>query len=107
MDEAGRAPGLKFLKLPAGLAPTRSAAAVRPAAAIAATAAALGLRTRFIDVERAALNFAAVQAGNGAVRLGGVGHFDERKTARPAGITVSDKIDTFNVAISGKQPTDG
>jgi hypothetical protein len=80
------------------------AAAATKAATPAATALSLG--TRFINIERAAIDFTAVQASDGAVRLSGFSHFDERKPARSAGIAVGDKIDTLNVSVRSKQLTD-
>jgi len=92
--------------LPARLAPAGSAAAVGSAATKAAAAAAVVLGTRLVNVERAAVDFTAVQAGDGAIRIGGFGHFDKRKTTRPAGIPIRDQIDTFDVAVRRKQRSD-
>ena len=77
--------------LPAGLAPLTA-----ETAAVSATAATLGLGTRFIDVQRAAFEIRAVQAGDSPVGFLGVAHLDKRKAAGTAGITIRNQIDTVD-----------
>jgi len=79
--------------LPARLAPLTS----ETAAVSAATT--LGLRTSLIDVQRAAFEIRTVQAGDGPVGFLCVAHFDKRKAAGAAGITIRNQIDTINCSI--------
>ena len=56
-------------------------------------------RTRFIHVQRAAVQFGAVEAGDGRFGFIGVGHFHEGEAARLAGGPVGYDTDTFHGAI--------
>jgi hypothetical protein len=99
--------------LPAGLSPrTRSAAAASttPTAATgasataatgasAATTAAATLRAGFVDIERASIQIGAVESRDRLVRLGAIGHFDERKAARTARIPIGHHADAFHVPV--------
>jgi hypothetical protein len=101
------------LRLPAGLTPPRTAATATAGTATAATAettataATLGFGASFIDIQRAAVKFLAIEGGNRPVGLGGVRHFDECETARAAGVPIGDQVDTFYVPVRLKEPTDG
>jgi hypothetical protein len=89
-----------------GLLPARFAPLTAETAAASATAAALGLGTSFIDVQRATFEIRAIQAGNRAVGFVGVAHFHKRKTAGAAGITIRYQIDTIHGSIPFKHGTD-
>ncbi len=62
----------------------------------AATAAIAFLRSRHIHFESAATDFRSIQRGNGFVRLGIIAHLDETKSARAAGIAISNDTDTVH-----------
>jgi hypothetical protein len=68
-------------------------------AACATAAAALAFGTSFIDVQCAAFESRAVQAGDGPVGFLGVAHFDKRKAAGTACITVCYEIHSINCSI--------
>jgi hypothetical protein len=102
--------------LPAGLAALArstttttagTAAAAATTEAAATTAAALGLRPSLVDVERTAIEIGSIERRNRAVRFGGVRHFDERKTARAAGIAVGYEVYTIHLSVGLKERTDG
>src|ERR1022692_898164 len=78
-----------------------------PAEAAATTAAALGFRPSLVDIERTAIEIGTIEGRNGAVRFGGVRHFDERKTARAAGVAVGYEVDTIHLSVGLKERTDG
>ena len=80
--------------LPARLAPLTT-----ETAAVSATAATLDLGAGFIDVQCAAFEIRAVQAGYSPVGFLAVAHFDKRKAAGAAGITIRNQIDTINGSI--------
>jgi hypothetical protein len=86
--------------LPAGFppAPRRTAA---PAALVAETPAAsatatLGFRTGFVHIDGPAPEHGSVEGSDGAVRFGGIRHFDEGKSARLAGVAVADQADPID-----------
>jgi hypothetical protein len=80
--------------LSAGLAPLTTETAT-----VSAPAATLALGPGFIDVEGAAFEIRAVQAGDGPVGLLGAAHFDKCKAAGSSGITIRHQIDTINCSI--------
>jgi hypothetical protein len=80
--------------LPARLAPLTT-----ETAAVSATAAVRRLGAGFIDVQCAAFEIHAVQAGDSPVGFFGVAHFDKRKAAGAAGITIRNQVDTVNCSI--------
>ena len=88
------AAGLKGC-LPARLAPLMSVTA-----AVSSTAATLDLGTSFIDVQCAAFEIRSVQASDGPVGFLSFAHFDKRKAAGAAGITIRHQIDTINGSIT-------
>jgi len=99
---AVRRPPLKVV-LPARFAPL----ATETAGVSATTAKSLVLGTSFIDVQRAAPEIGAVQAGDGPVGFLGIAHFDKRKAAGAAGKTIRHQIDTIYRSIPFKHRTDG
>ena len=111
---AGRRTSLIWGSLPAGLAAlarsatttTARTATTTATAEAAATAAALGFRPRLIDIERTAIKISAIECCNCAIRLGGVRHFNERKTARAAGVTVGYQVDSVHLSVGLKERTD-
>src|SRR5450755_2055531 len=114
---AGRRTSCIWGALPAGLAAlarsttattTAGTATATPATeAAATTAAALGFRPSLVDIERTAIEIGTIQGRNGAVRFGGVRHFDERKSARAAGVAVGYEVDTIHLSVGLKERTDG
>jgi hypothetical protein len=58
------------------------------------------------EADRAAVEISSIQRRNRAVRFSGVRHFDERKTARAAGVTVGYQIDTVHLSVRLKERTD-
>ena len=90
--------------LPARFAPL---AAETAAVATTATAATLGLGAGFIDVQCAAFEIRAVQAGDCPIGFLGIAHFDKRKAAGAAGITICNQIDTINSSIPLENGTNG
>jgi hypothetical protein len=75
--------------------------------AAATTAAALGFGPSLVDIERTAIEISSIERRNRAVRFGGVRHFDERKTARAAGVAVGYEVDTVHLSVGLKERTDG
>src|SRR4051794_33757625 len=114
---AGRRNSLESAPLPAGLAArTASTTATTPAAGpaattaateAAATATALGFGPSFVNIERTAIEICSIERRDRAIRFGGVRHFDERKPARTAGVTVGYQVDTVHLSVRLKERTDG
>jgi len=88
------AAGLKGC-LPARLAPLMSVTA-----AVSSTAATLDPGTSFIDVQCAAFEIRSVQASDGPVGFLSFAHFDKRKAAGAARLTIRHQIDTINGSIT-------
>jgi hypothetical protein len=77
------------------------------AAEAAATAAgAFRLRSRFIDVQRSAIQVHTVDGGNCPLALAIVCHFHEAKAASLTSVPVGDDVDTVNSSVVFKQRTD-
>ena len=113
---AGRRTSYFPVALPAGLAAlarsattTTARTATTTASAEAATtaAAALGFRPSLIDIECTAIKISTIERRNCAIRFSGVRHFNERKTARAAGVTVGYQVDTVHLSVRLKERTDG
>jgi hypothetical protein len=81
--------------LPAGL--------LKSAFAATAFAAALAFGTRFVDIQRAAVEVSAVQRGDGVFGFVPVGHFDESESARLSGHAISDYVDALDSAVWGEK----
>jgi hypothetical protein len=111
---AGRRTSCFSGALPAGLAAlarsatttTARTATTTASAEAAATAAALGFRPSLINIERTAIKICTIEGRNRAIRFSGVRHFDERKTARTAGVAVGYQVDTVHLSIRLKERTD-
>jgi hypothetical protein len=87
------------MRLPTGpLAPAISAGAEAPRTA--ATPGWLG--TRFVYVQRPAMEIGAIQLGDGGLGCRRVGHFDEGETARLARVPVGDEIHALHAAVSSE-----
>ena len=84
-----------------------TAAAEAASTAAAAAEAAIRLRPRFVDIQRAAVHGVAIESGNRLIRLPFVFHFDERETARTAGVTIRHDPGAIDLAIPFKQAADG
>lgn len=74
-----------------------------PAAAGSARTAAIGLGTRFVDVQRPSAELFPVEGSNGFLGLGGVGHFYKCKSSRTTRVTISDHADLIDLAMRLKQ----
>src|SRR6266404_6297349 len=66
---------------------------------LAAAESAGGLRARFVDIQRSAVEFLAVQAGNGTVRIRRDAHLDKAETFRLTGIAVGNDIDALDSSV--------
>jgi hypothetical protein len=88
-----------------GTSATTARTATTAAGSTAATepAAALGLGTGLVDVEGAATEFFSVQGRNRLLRFSGIRHFDESKSARSAGVPVSDNTYLIDFSVGLKQ----
>src|SRR5579864_952607 len=85
----------------------RLPAFVATAAATTATGAAIGLRACFVDVQRSAIQFSAIQFGDGAIRIRVGAHLDESEPSGLAGIPVSDDVYAFHGSISLEHGSNG
>jgi hypothetical protein len=65
--------------------------------------AALGLRTRLINIQCAPAEFLAIEGRDGFLSFGGVRHLDEGKSARTARVSVSDNADLIQFSVWLKQ----
>jgi hypothetical protein len=74
-----------------------------PTAAAGSAGTALGLGTRFVDIQCASAEFFAIQSGDGFFGFRGVGHFDKCESSRASGVTVSDHADLIDFAMGFKQ----
>lgn len=70
--------------------------------AVAAATTALGLGTRFVHVDRAAIHVAAVQAIDCRLGCRAVCHFDECETAGLTRVTVGDDVYALHAAVLGE-----
>ena len=80
-----------------------AAAVTTTAAASTAAAAALGLRTGFIHIERAAIEFGAVQLRESGFGIALFRHFDEGEAAGLPCVTIGDDADALNGAVLGER----
>jgi hypothetical protein len=69
------------------------------AAATAAAKAAVGFGTRFIDVQRAATQVAAIQLSDRAIRFRVAAHLDESESLRLPGVAIRDDADALDRAV--------
>src|SRR5688500_11696557 len=75
-------------------------------AATAAVAAAIGLGTRFVDVESAAVEISAVQAVDRGCAFGIHAHLHESESTRAARITIRDDVYAIHSAVRFEHGTD-
>jgi hypothetical protein len=73
------------------------------AATTATAAGALGLGARFIDIQRAAIQFLAIQACDGAIRFRVGAHLDKSKPSRLTGIPIRYDAHALDGTISLEQ----
>jgi hypothetical protein len=73
------------------------------AAIASATSTAFYLRTRFIYIERASANLAAVESGYRFFAFLSICHFDEAEAARASGVTVGHDADAIYLSMSGEE----
>src|ERR1019366_1974986 len=71
--------------------------------AATATAGAIGLGTRFVDVQRAAIQFAAVHRGDCLLGFAIVSHFHKPKASGLSGVAIGTDVDTVYGAVGFKQ----
>jgi hypothetical protein len=88
---------------------TVASAATTTTAAVATTAAtgAILFRLGFIDIQRPAIQVAAVQTGDGILSLTVVAHFHESKTTGPSGVPIGNEVNTVNRTERFKHRSDG
>jgi hypothetical protein len=92
-------------ELPAGFAPATAAATTTESAAAATTAAestTLRSGTRFIYVQRAAVQFLTVEGFDRFHRFGLIGHLDKGESAGLAGVAVAHYAGFFDGTVRGK-----
>jgi hypothetical protein len=75
------------------------AAAAATAAVSTAAAAAVFFRPGLIDIQRPAIEFPAIQTGNGCIGFGRHTHFHESKASGTSGVPVGNDVDTVHRAI--------
>jgi hypothetical protein len=84
----------------ASAAATPAAEAASATAKSSSTAAGtICLWFRFINLQSASAEFAAVQCRDGFLSFPSVGHFHERKSAGAASFAVGDQADFFNCTV--------
>jgi hypothetical protein len=81
--------------LPAFVLPLAAAVAAVPTAA----AAAIFLRPGFVDIQRSAIEFSAIESGNRALRFVIRAHFHEPKASGPSGFPVCHDAHTIDRAV--------
>jgi hypothetical protein len=81
---------------------TTTAATTATAGATTTASAASGLRTGFIDVQRAAIHFLAIELGDSRFRIAALGHFDKCKTTGLAAVAVRYDVNALDAAILRK-----
>jgi hypothetical protein len=59
--------------------------------------------SRLVDIHRPAVEFAAIQPGDGTIRFRGIGHFHKCKSPRTPRIAVRYKIHSLDLAVAFKQ----
>jgi hypothetical protein len=64
---------------------------------------AIGLGTRFVDIQSPPAELFPVQSRDGFLGFAGIGHFYEGKAARASGVTVGDQADLIDFAMRLKQ----
>ncbi len=89
-----RSPQLQFRLLPP-IVPTMATAAT--------TGCTLSFRSGFVNVQRSAVEFAAVQFRNGAIRIRVHAHFDKSKSSGLAGIPVGYDVNAVDGTIRLEQ----
>ncbi len=80
-----------------------ASSATESTASTTTAAGTIRLGTRFIHIERASANLAAVNAGNRFLAFLGVCHLDKAEAARTASIAISHDADTVHLSIGRKQ----
>jgi hypothetical protein len=85
----------------ASAATTTTAAEAASATAKSSSPAAGAIRLwfRFVNLQSASPEFAAVQCRDGFLSFPSVGHFHERKSAGAASFAVGDQADFFNCTV--------
>src|SRR5438477_11226845 len=63
----------------------------------------ISLGPRFIDIQSAPTQFLTIKCSNSLLGFGGIPHFDECKTTRTAGITISYDSDLLDGPVGFKQ----
>jgi hypothetical protein len=90
---------LPWAALPASTTAAKTASATRSTT----TAAARGLRPRFINIQSAPANIRAIQCRNCSIRLFRIRHFDECKSPRAASFPVRHQAHALHGTIRFKQ----
>ena len=77
-----------------------------PAFPSATAAGAIGLRARFVDVQRAAIEVPPVDGSNCLLAFAIVCHFHEAEAARLTSVAIGGNVDTTDCTVGFKQRTD-
>jgi hypothetical protein len=85
----------------AGASSTASTGA--PATTAGSAGTAVGLGSRFIDIQGASAQLFSIESRDGFFGLRGVGHFYKRESSRASGVAVGDQADLINFAVWLKQ----
>jgi hypothetical protein len=88
-----------------GLLPASAPAAATAATATTATARAVTFRTSFVDGERPAHVFLAIEVLNRSLSLLLLWHLDKAEAPWPTGELVGQKVDCGYIAVCGKELT--
>jgi hypothetical protein len=87
-------------------APTTTAAKALSATTAASEAAAASgpvcLGLGFVDLQRTAAQFGAIQRCNSLLSFARVGHLDKRETPRASSLTISDDADVLHLPVGSK-----
>jgi hypothetical protein len=81
---------------------TTAAAASATTAATTTASAASRLRTGFVNVQRAAVHFLAIELGDSRLGIAALGHFDKCKTTGLAAVAVRYDVNALDAAILRK-----
>jgi hypothetical protein len=98
----GRIPKSNLTVLPAPVLPLAAAVTT-----ITTAATTVFFRPGLVDIQRPAVEFPAIQSGNGPFAFTIIAHFHESKASGPSGVAVGDDADTIHRAICFKQGANG
>jgi hypothetical protein len=94
---------MALIVVPSAAAATRTSTAAGTASASGSAGAAIGLGTRFVDIQCPTAEFFSVQSRDGFLGFASISHFHKGKSARTSGVTVGDHADLIDFAMRLKQ----